>query len=194
MPGVRAQTISVNEPQPAVVALFLRDAAGLHVGDIPPLSPPVAARPLRGDFDFDAACTEWSRWWDSLMAEEESRTPGPGNRDGIMPDPAEYPTLAALASELGIAPEALAYSQDRKREAAELRGQGPNRVLMKILTDARPSPFHPSRDVSLLVTQLPVEGEFVWRRSEHHVVVSHETCADPSSYNAALRGALGWRR
>ena len=190
----KSQTISVSEPQAAVVALFVRDVAGLHVGGIPPLSPPVAAPPHRGHIDLDAARTEWSRWWEGLMAWEEERTPGPRGSEGIMPDPLQYPRLAALVEDLGIASEALAYSQDRKREAAEIRRQGPSQVLMKILTDARPSPFHRSRNLSLLVTQLPVAGEFVWRRSERHVVLSHATCADPVSYDAALRGALGRRR
>lgn len=189
-------TISVSEPQPAVIALYVRDAAGLPVAeDIPPLSPRVATTKLGVSLDVDEACTEWEGWWSELMLHEERQRPGVASGPSGLPDPSRFPVLAELVSLMEN--EALAYSNARKREAADLRRENLlNRVQFRILREARPALLkgRRRREVSLRVTQLPVDGEFKQSRSEHHVVVSLNTYRNPQVYDAAIRDALGWHR
>jgi hypothetical protein len=189
--------ISVSEPQPAVIALYVRDAAGLRAGEgIPPLFPPVTVGESVASIDLGKASAEWEEWWGDIMRLEDQHKPGeaPPPMDEVFPVPARFPALAELASR--VQPDALEYSAARKREAAATRGeQGPSQVLFKILREARPSPWkgRRAREFSLHVTQLPVEGEFRQTRSEHHLVVGMDTYKTPEAYEAALRQALGWR-
>ncbi|WP_205754292.1 hypothetical protein [Arthrobacter terricola] len=188
--------ITVSEPQPAVIALYLRDVAALPVAaDIPPLSPPVAGTKADVVVDVDAACAEWDSWWGELMLREERQRPGMASDESSLPEPSRYPALGRLTAR--VQPDALAYSNDRKREAADLRRENIlNKVQFQILREARPAFLkgRKARDVSLRVTQLPVYGDFRQSRSEHHVVISLNTYKDPNAYDTALRDALGWRR
>jgi hypothetical protein len=183
----------VSEPQAMVVALFLRDAFGLPVAlHIPALSPAVPRASAPTPFDADAACSEWSRWWDQLLAAEEARRPGERTTGQTLPDGAAFPVLAALVA--NVRREALDYSAQRKREEKVLR---PARILdsveFDILSEAGPRLTRPrGRPVSILVTQLPLDGDFSWARSPHHLVISRSTRADSAAYLAALQTALGW--
>ncbi|MBT8162595.1 MULTISPECIES: hypothetical protein [Arthrobacter] len=196
MGNSREPTITVSEPQPAVLALYLRDVAGLPVApEIPPLSPRVSTSKVGVLVDIDEASAEWDRWWGELMMDEERHRPGAAFDSSGQPVPSRFPVLGQLMSQVETA--ALAYSSERKREAAELRRERIlNRVQFQILSEARPAllKWRRAREVSLRVTQLPVGGEFRQSRSEHHVVVSLNTYSDPHAYDAALRDALGWRR
>lgn len=196
MGNLYGPTISVSEPQSAVIALYVRDVTGLPVGaDIPPLSPPAATRKVDVLVDIDEACIEWDKWWSELMLHEERQRPGVAARPSCLPEPSRFPVLADLISQ--VEPDALAYSIARKREAAELRQENLlNQVQFRILGEARPTllKWRRGREVSLRVTQLPVDGEFKQSHSEHHVVVSLNTYKNPDNYDAALRDTLGWRR
>jgi hypothetical protein len=184
---------SVSEPQSMVVALFLRDTFGLPVAlNIPALSPAVPHASAATPFDADAACSEWSRWWDQLLEAEEARRPGERPTGQTLPQAAAFPVLAELLA--NVRREALDYSAGRKREEMALR---PARILdsveFGILNEARPRLTRPrGRPVSILVTQLPVDGDFSWPRSPQHLVVSRSTRADSAAYLAALQTALGW--
>lgn len=176
-----------------VVALFLRDAFGLPVAlSIPALSPAVPHASAPTPFDADAACLEWSLWWDQLLTAEDARRPGPRTPGQTLPEAAEFPVLAALLA--AVRRQALDYSAQRKREEKALR---PARILVSaefdLLNEARPRLTRPrGRPVSILVTQLPVAGDFSWPRSPHHLVGSRSTRADSAAYLAALQTALGW--
>ena len=176
-----------------VVALFLRDTFRLPVAlNIPALSPAVPHPSAATPFDADAACCEWSRWWDQLLTAEDAPRPGERPTGQILPDGAEFPVLAALVA--NVRSEALDYSGQRKREEKALR---PARILNSvesgILNEARPRLTRPrGRQVSIRITQLPVDGDFSWPRSPHHLVVSRSTRADSAAYLAALQTALGW--
>ena len=188
--------ISVSEPQPAVIALYLRDVAGLPTGTgIPPLSPPVSIRESEASVNVDEACAEWNMWWDELMRREDQRLPGTApSTDETFPEPSRFPVLAELASR--VQEDALEYSTARKREAAALRRENIlNRVLFQLMREARPALLkgRRAREVSLHVTQIPVDGEFKQSRSQHHLVVSVNTYKNSNAYDAALRETLGWR-
>ena len=177
-----------------VVARFLRDTFRLPVAlNIPALSPAVPHESAATPFDADAACCEWSRWWDQLLTAEDAPRPGERTAGQILPQAAEFPVLAALLAD--VRREALDYSARRKREEKALR---PPRILNSvefgILNEARPRLTRPrGRQVSIRITQLPVDGDFSWPRSPHHLVVSRSTRADSAAYLAALQTALGWR-
>jgi hypothetical protein len=160
--------------------------------DIPALSPAVPRASAPTPVDADAACLEWSRWWDQLLTAEEARRPGERTPGQTLPEAAELPLLAALLA--AVRTEALDYSAQRKHEEKALR---PARILdsaeFDLLNEARPWLTRPrGRPVSILITQLPVAGDFSWPRSAHHLVVSRSTRADSAAYLAALRTALGW--
>lgn len=184
---------SVSEPQSMVVALFLRDAFGLPVAlNIPALSPAVPRASAPTPFDADAACSEWSRWWDLLLAAEDARRPGERPPGQTLPQAAECPLLAELLA--NVRREALDYSTQRKPEENALRpARNLDSAEFDLLNEARPRPTRPrGRPVSILITQLPVNGDFSWPRSPHHLVVSRSTRADSATYLAALKTALGW--
>lgn len=178
-----------------VVALFLRDAFRLPVAlNIPALSPAVPCASAPVPFDADFACSEWSRWWDQLLAAEEARRPGERPPGQTFPEAAGFPVLAAFLA--SVRRVALNYSAQRKREERAFR---PARILdsveFGILHEAGPRLTRPhGRPVSIRVTQLPVDGDFSWARSPHHLVVSRSTRADSAAYLAALRTTLGWTR
>jgi hypothetical protein len=184
---------SVSEPRSTVVALFLRDTFRLPVAlNIPALSPAVPHPSVATPFDADAACSEWSRWWGQLLEAEEAPRPGERTTGQTLPQAAEFPVLAELVA--NVRSEALDYSGQRKREEKALR---PARILNSvefgILNEARPRLTRPrGRQVSIRITQLPVDGDFSWPRSQHHLVVSRSTRADSAAYLAALQTALGW--
>jgi hypothetical protein len=67
--GERRWSIQVDQPQPLLVALYLRDAAGLHPAVDPALPP---ADPLVVERDFPdlnrvAAAEQWAIWWENLL-------------------------------------------------------------------------------------------------------------------------------
>jgi hypothetical protein len=175
------------------IALFLRDVFGLPVAlSVPALSPAVPHASAATPFDAAAACSEWSRWWGQLLEAEEARRPGERPAGQSLPQAAEFPVLAELLA--NVRREALDYSAQRKREENALR---PARILdsveFDILNEARPRLTRPrGSPVSILVTQLTVDGDFSWPRSPHHLVVSRSTRADSAAYLAALQTALGW--
>src|SRR5665811_222450 len=61
--------ISIDQPQPLVIGLFIRDVAGVHSRNswLPPASPAV---PHAGDQAPDGAGLQWDDWWNQAVLDE----------------------------------------------------------------------------------------------------------------------------
>jgi hypothetical protein len=193
MNSARLPRISAGMSESVIAALYMRDTYRLAVVQrIPLLSPRVDTRSLPTHVDEEAGCREWNEFWSHVSAWDE-RSHAPPKHPLI--DQSKYPTLAELSAP--VQAEMLAYASLCKRKSSELgheRFHNHEMPELKVLANARPRLFRPRRDVSLAVTLLPVERQYVEALSSRHVLVSFRTYQDPHAYELALRQTLGWRK
>jgi hypothetical protein len=192
-PWQNSWSVSFGEPERLVVALYVRDAAGLQVATdplIPPLEPVVTVHELLPPgVDRIAASTQWGEWWAGLLllGGEVGRVRLPEPRTELR-ELTDRPALQALARE--VFPEASAWAGHRKRETATMMHspeEGAVRTERRLIQEItrrhrwrRSQPFH------LQITQLPVAGVHGWRVSEDHVVVTRGLRRDVDTYREWL--------
>jgi hypothetical protein len=163
--GERRWSIQVDQPQPLLVALYARDAAGLHPAvdpALPAADPPVAEQDFP-DLNREAASEQWAIWWENLLY---------GTADFGEYLPPDFPGLfdsPQLRRILGgTFEEAVAWAWERTAE-------------------------HQARTVgsfNLRITELPVESGAGWWVDDGHLVVSTVLRADPEAYRAWLLPVL----
>ena len=181
-------------PQALLLALHLRDAAGLRppvsaeVPDLPPLDPP--ARPLvragTALAGTTAAAAQWARWWAGAF---------PGGPDALtsllppsFPGLRGMPELRGLA-ELGV-DEAVAWTGRVRRLEARVLAETPTALFeTTLLARVERELGRPVRAFSLDVVVLPVAGPGAWE-TPAGPVVSLALRADRDAYLAWLREQL----
>ena len=168
----------VDEPWVLVMALYLRDVAGLtpvHDGPVlPPLDPFVPAEPA--GVDVAAASAQWSAWWsDALRVGDVAELVPPG-----FPAFDHAPELQALLRRHFAA--ANGWAAQRKREHVPL-AVGPEAADLGGLVRAvevelgrTAAPFE------LRITELPVAGKELWVLAADDVVVSRALFADAAEF------------
>jgi hypothetical protein len=69
--GRTSWQISIDQPSPLMIGLFIRDVAGVpsRLRWLPPASPAV---PRAGDQAPEAAGVHWDTWWDQAVREERT--------------------------------------------------------------------------------------------------------------------------
>ena len=183
--------ISIDQPSPLMLGLFIRDVAGVpsSLSWLPPASPAV---PRAGDRAPEAAGLQWDAWWDQAVREERKA------------DDADWPphlsswwTPPAFES-LDAAPElreivaahffdAVRWSDDRHQEhgATMLSNVGDlfETKLVRGLERAQGRTAQPFR---LWITEIPVEGQQFWQLGPDHVLVTADLLRDTAVYRRRL--------
>ncbi|WP_432537891.1 hypothetical protein [Kineococcus arenarius] len=181
-------------PQALLLALHLRDAAGLHpppvpgLPDLPPLDPPArplgsAASPPAGR---EAAALQWARWWAGAFPG------GPQALTSLLPP--SFPGLRGMAELRGLAElgvdEAVAWAGRARQREARVVADVPvalfeTTLLARVERELgrRVLPF------TLDVVVLPVRGAGAWE-SPAGPVISLALRADRDAYLAWLREQL----
>ncbi len=181
-------------PQALLLALHLRDAAGLRppvsadVPDLPPLDPP--ARPLGAGgtppAGAEAAAQQWARWWAGAF---------PGGPDALTSLlPPSFPGLRGMpelrgVAELGI-DEAVAWAGRVRRLEERVLTRTPTALFeTTLLARVERELGGHLRPFRLDVVVLPVAGAGAWE-TPAGPVVSLGLRADRDAYLAWLREQL----
>ncbi|WP_432520412.1 hypothetical protein [Kineococcus sp. SYSU DK006] len=186
--------ITLTMPQSLLLALHLRDAAGLRpptspaLPDLPPLDPP--ATPLRAAgadlAGLEVAGRQWARWWTGAFPG------GPGALTSILPPRfdglAGMPELRGLA-ELGIDDAVAWAARARALEDRVLRRTPTALFETNVLTGVERELGRRIRPFSLEVLVLPVTGTGSWDVAGR-AVVSLGLRADRDAYLEWLRARL----
>lgn len=183
--GERRWSIQVDQPQPLLVALYVRDAAGLRPAvdpALPPADPPVVERDFP-DLNRVVAAEQWAIWWENLLY---------GTTDFGEYLPPDFPGLfdsPQLRRILGATFEdavAWAWERTAEHQARGLDGAIESAAVheLQIRRGRTVDSF------SLRLTELPVEAAEGWWIDDGHLVVSTLLRADPDAYRAWLLPVL----
>ncbi len=177
-------------PQALLLALHLRDAAGLRppvspaVPDLPPLDPPVRRAPgLPGS---EEAGRQWARWWAGAFPG------GPEALTSLLPP--TFPGLRGTpelrgVAELGI-DEAVAWAERARRLERRVHADVPVALFeTTLLARVERELGRRLRPFALDVVVLPVRGAAAWE-TPAGPVISLALRADRDAYLAWLREQL----
>lgn len=201
--GKASWKIGVDEPQPLLIALYVRDATGLRpriTPDIPRLQPAVPATEEQLSVD-SLATAQWAEWWERLLDgggfwpdhkkpsdlpkliedPEIQRLFYRPTRDLASSAPSETPELQRLVHRHHQA--AVLWSEARHHEIAALssnRERGPleSEVVRKVerVLGRKARPFE------LDVRVLPVAATQAWRLSPSRALISRALYSDHAAY------------
>lgn len=179
--GDRRWEIHVDQPQPLLIALYVRDAAGLEPTTDPALPPTDPEVPIRdfSDLDRAAAAEQWAAWWESLID-------GTADLNELLPPDfsglADWPQLRLVVA--ACFDEAVGWAWER---TAEHQGRLPDSAVetaavheLQLRRGRTVPPF------TLRVTELPVAPGTGWWLTEDHVIVTSALRSDPDAYREWL--------
>ncbi|MCI2239834.1 hypothetical protein MN205_15250 [Kineococcus sp. TRM81007] len=190
MRGVGRWGVRPVMPQALLLALHLRDAAGLHpptspaVPDLPPLDPPV--RPAATLPGAEEAGRQWARWWAGAFPG------GPESLTSLLPP--TFPGLRGMpelrgVAELGI-DEAVAWTERARHLERRVLADVPVALFeTTLLTRVERELGRRLRSFTLDVVVLPVRGAGAWE-TPAGPVISLALRADRDAYLAWLREQL----
>jgi hypothetical protein len=179
--GERRWEIHIDQPQPLLIALYVRDAAGLEPEidpHLPPTDPEVPRREFP-DLNREAAAAQWTAWWESLLD-------GTVDLNAMLPPEftgfADAPQLRRILA--ACFEDAVTWAWER---TAEHQGRIPDGAVesaavheLQVRRGRTVPPF------TLRVTELPVGPGDGWWLTEDHVVVSSALRSDPDAYREWL--------
>jgi hypothetical protein len=186
--------IDLTMPQSLLLALHLRDAAGLRpptsplLPDLPPLDPaaiplPTAGADLAG---LDAAGRQWATWWARSF---------PGGADALTSIlPPSFPGLKGMTELRGLAElgmdDAVTWCGRAREVEKRVLGRTPMALFeTNLLTDVERQLGRRFRTFSLHVVVLPVQGAHHWD-VVGRPVISLGLRADRDAYLVWLRDHL----
>ena len=208
--GITSWRMGTDEPQSLLMALYVRDACGLHPQvdpDIPPLEPavPIDEEPSPVD---SLASAQWAEWWQELLDGggfwPEHKRPSDLHRLTHDPEiqrlfywPSRY--LASDYAGLSSAPElqalvrrhheaARVWSEARKHEFVAL-STARQRVLLEseIVRSVERGLGRTARPFELDIRVLPVAAVQAWRLSSGRALVTRALYSDRAAYREWLR-------
>lgn len=183
--GVASWQVSSGQPQSLAVALFIRDAAALPSRHswIPPALP--AVRPV-GSQAREPAGLQWDSWWDQALRQQRQVDPAEWPPDvSSYWAPPDFHALDATPELQEIVAahhfEAARWSNDRAQEHAATMLSSEMRLFYPALVrnmehalNRKAQPF------DLMVTEIPVDGQQLWRLGPDHVLVTAGLLRDPA--------------
>ena len=175
-------------PSALVVALHLRDAAGLDVRSdvvVPRLLPSVIHDCALEPYATAQAAEAWTPWWDGLLERGQELRGAPLLLSDPLPDLPE--DLRALIA-TGL-PAANAWFAARKREDIEvIRREGRPRMpnVVEVVKEVEQELGHRAAPFDLLISILPVAGRWARRVRRDHVLVSRELSGFAAGFEAFL--------
>ncbi|HET6211754.1 MAG TPA: hypothetical protein VFE14_02665 [Micromonosporaceae bacterium] len=180
--GRSSWEIRIDERQAWLVALYVRDAAGLRPAvepALPPLSPEVRPIMVAGT-DTAAAAVDWAGLWVRLVADNWPTWFVPPGF-GLPASSALRPLLAACWR------DALEWGSARRRHIAALttdrqHGPVPNDVVRAVGKQLG----RRVRDFTLRIDVVPVDQIGTWPLAPDHVIISEAAVADVRAFRALL--------
>jgi hypothetical protein len=186
---------TTDMPSALVVALYLRDAAGLDVRcdvAVPRLHPSVIRDDALEPYATDRAAEAWTPWWDRLLERgHEFRGPAqllPGPPPDLPDLLLDLPEDLRALAETGL-PAANAWFAARKREDIEvIRRAGRPRMpnVVEVVREVEQELGHRAAPFDLLISILPVTGMWARRVRRDHVLVSRELSGFDAGFEAFL--------
>jgi len=175
--------IELDEPVVLVIALFIRDLAGLRPDTEPALPRLYPAVELARKVDVDLLSPQWAGWWHGLL--EQGARALAANTPPDFTDLAPGPELRELLrSEFRTAND---WAGQRHQEHARLVIHSPKPGVESELVSAVERKLgRRARPFRLRISELPVEGQGGWRLDAEHVLVSRSLLTNRDAYRSWL--------
>lgn len=198
--------IEIDEPQPLVLGLFVRDVAGLTSRhDWLPHCVPAIPR-ANGEGPEEAA-RQWDLWWDSaLQLDRDMEGQSPAQPAASLWTPPDFeslrPTPALQAVVASHFFDAVAWSHERKREHIDLMTgtadprpfrrvrDGRGLVETTLVADLEDKLGRRAQPFQLRITEIPVAGRQLLQLAPDHVLITAELLRDSDEYRRQITPVL----
>ncbi|GAA5229870.1 hypothetical protein [Arthrobacter cryoconiti] len=185
-PGWR---ITMDTSGPMLVALYIRDVAGLDGAGSPALSP---VAPSVGSADHsrltahvggvDALRWQWEGWWRALLASAPQRAPSvtPPNFPELNATPALQRVVQAHFG------AALSWSQEQSqtyaRLAAERETLGKHKILADLVANKEMELGRSARDFTLTIVEMPLAEPRAWFIEPNRLIMDQHLLEDQQTF------------
>ncbi|UZX03989.1 hypothetical protein F8G81_16315 [Arthrobacter sp. CDRTa11] len=186
--------ITMDTSGPMMIALYVRDAAGLDGAGRPALSH-AAPKVHHADHShltaevggLAALKTEWEAWWDQLLKAHPKMSPelSPPEFAAFGNSPALQRVLQAHFG------SALTWVRERRSEYAELEAErvasGSDLLLDDLVDDRLMEVGRSSRDFSLTIIELPLNEQRAWYLEPDKIIMSHDLISQPDLFRSYVQ-------
>ncbi|MDP9888117.1 hypothetical protein [Pseudarthrobacter enclensis] len=189
--------ITTDTSGPMMIALYVRDAAGLNGVGQPVLShasPKVRSADhthLTSDVGgLSALKTEWEAWWEQLLKAHPHMSPelSPPSFEAFGNSPALQRVLQAHFG------SALTWARERRSEYAELEAErvvtGTDQLLQDMMDDRLMEVGRDSRDFKLTIIELPLDEQRAWYLEPDKIIMSQELMSQPELFRSYVQPVL----
>ncbi len=186
--------ITTDTSGPMMIALFLRDTAGLNGAGHPALSHakpkvrPADHSHLTADVGgLGALKTEWEAWWEQLLKAYPHTSPdlSPPDFEAFGNSPALQRVLQAHFG------SALTWARERRSEYAELvaerEANGADHLLTDMVDDRLMEVGRDSRDFKLSIIELPLNEHRAWYLEPDKIIMSQQLMAEPELFRSYVQ-------
>ncbi len=190
-PGWR---ITMDTSGPMLIALYIRDVAGLDTAGHPALchvAPKIRAADhshLTAEVGGPAALkTEWEAWWEQLLKAHPEMSPelAPPAFRAFGNSPA---LRRVLQAHFGAA---LSWARERRGEylalEAEREANGSNELLADMVEDRLLEVGRASQDFGLTIIELPLAEPRAWYLEPDKILMSHELLSQPELFRSYVQ-------
>ena len=186
--------ITMDTSGPMLLALYLKDSAGLAGAGMPPVAP---AQPRVRETDHHqltahvggvpALRREWEAWWASLIRKHPEMTP-----ELTPPGFAAFHGAPALQRSLQAHfGTALTWARERRSEYERLERRreeaGATGILREIVEERQLEVGDGARDFSLTIIELPLAQERAWLVDADKVIMSQSLLQDKETLRSYLQ-------
>lgn len=189
-PGWR---ITMDTSGPMLLALYLKDTAGLVGAGFPPLAP---AAPRVHEYDHhqitqhvggvDALRRQWEAWWASLLDHHPAMIPAvePPDFTAFSAAPALQRSLQAHFG------GALTWTQERQLDYEELEAKrearGDTQILQQLVAARQLEVGPDAKDFALTLIELPLAEDRAWLVDSNKVIMSQSLMDDSETLQSFL--------
>ncbi|MDQ4503363.1 hypothetical protein [Sinomonas sp. ASV322] len=190
-------TITTDTSGPMLVALYLKDNAGLTGAGLPPVAP---AHPRVRESDHHqltqhvggvgALRREWEAWWARLIEGDPDKVP-----EVAPPEFAAFSEAPALQRSLQAHfGSAFTWARERRAEYERLETiretRGMSRMLEEMVASCQLEVGPEAKDFSLTIIELPLAEDRAWLVNTDKVIMSQSLMEDPETFRSYLEPVL----
>ena len=186
--------ITTDTSGPLMIALFVRDAAGLDGAGHPAVSH-AAPKVRHADHSHltadvggvSALKTEWEAWWEQLLKAHPQTAPelSPPAFEAFGNSPALQRVLQAHFG------AALTWARERRSEYARLEAErvasGSDQLLGDIVDDRLMEVGREARDFNLSIIELPLNEQRAWYLEPDKIIMSHNLMSQPELFRSYVQ-------
>ncbi|MHC6593325.1 hypothetical protein [Arthrobacter sp. C152] len=189
--------ITTDTSGPMMIALYVRDAAGLNGVGRPMLSH-TAPKVRSGNHSHltadvggvSALKTEWEAWWEQLLKAHPQTAPelSPPSFEAFGNSPALQRVLQAHFG------SALTWARERRSEYAELEAErvatGTGQLLQDMVDDRLLEVGRDARDFTLTIIELPLDEQRAWYLEPDKIIMSQQLMGQPDLFRSYVQPVL----